>query len=473
MKTCPGCSRSVADVIGQCPFCRHVFAGPVNDKPMLDPELISAAIAAEREEADSGRSALLQALLLLLALPVIVPSLIWFWIGAKRWGRIDWVLLAVSGGALTLFALGSSYALALMLIADAAAGALFVMRYGKLDDGIFLGYSNAVALPLILAGVLAAFGTFAFMPVAAISQLMRLYSLEDTVTVKQLVSGSAPAAPRPVRLEGATLAPTGRFAEVSDAKGAVRLVRAAALEPIAVTAPKHLWERREELVGSIVRLDAPAASETFVRTAVPMQKEVGGPKLADAGTRVYGLLPDAQDRVWVASEPVTGNADEVAKQLATRRERFGTLVVTHADPEMARAWSQRHGARPLPAMAVAVVPGAATGGAADPTAPTYAPVEDTGGQLWVYYPAGAPIGPTGSISGIFEVYSERVSRLAAAAGSPGRGPHRLVAAMTRDDFARAAGLHARVTGGTLPAGLAVLGLAALLALAGLIAALRE
>lgn len=469
MKTCPQCSHSIADVIGQCPFCRHVWPAE-GGKPMVDAELIAAAMAAERAEARIGGGALFRTFLLLLALPVLVPTLLWFWIGARRWGRVDWLLLAVTGGVLTLFALGSPYSLAAMLVADAAAAMLFVLRYAKLDEGIFLGYSNVVALPLIFAGLLGAWGVFVQLPVGPLVQLARLHGPVRAAKAADLTGRGAPATPCPVRLENTAVAAAGRIA-VLVAGGKKQLVRATATRLVEVAAPKELWERREQLAGAIVELAVPPAAGAFVRTRVTIRKSAGGSLETDPHTRHHALLPGTGDRVWIAGHPVGPGGEGHARELETPGPRTGLLVISYGDAELAKAWSAKHGSRPLPDMAVTVMPGVAPGPESDPSRPAYLPVEGTGEELWAYLPYGTIGDGLRRVVGILEDSGERVELLRAAL--PGGGPVRVISAMPVDEFVKASGLIDRISGQGLGSGLALLCVAGGLALIGLIASLRE
>jgi len=119
-------------------------------------------------------SQVVDSLLFVMALPIVVPSLMMTFAQAKRWGRIPLAIMAFDALLLIGIAVslnlnwGAGKPLAVTLLIPAAlgstiaAGALMARRAvaRRLDDGIFLGYSNLVAMLLIGGGTALGIGGF-------------------------------------------------------------------------------------------------------------------------------------------------------------------------------------------------------------------------------------------------------------------------------------------------------------------------
>lgn len=177
---CPSCKAEGPDGAAECAGCGLIFAkwkareeqkaapAPLPASPPHSPVLLSpvAQLAIDLIEEEARRKAPRpgDAWLLLLAFPIVVPALIVNWFMAQRWGRLDAWMIFLDGFVFTLFSLRSPRMLAAILLAWAAAIALWFRRRQKLDYGIFLGYSNAVAYPLIFGGLLAGVGLFWLVP---------------------------------------------------------------------------------------------------------------------------------------------------------------------------------------------------------------------------------------------------------------------------------------------------------------------
>ncbi len=138
-------------------------------------------IVFEREPA-KGMPVWLHALLLLGALPLLVPALLISRVQAKSWGRIPMAMLAWDAVVLLIAVVALPRLAPLWLLAGVCTGILAVRRSLELktQHGIFLGYSNLVASLLMLAGVLSVFGLLSAVGARAVGQAlqkdpMRLY----------------------------------------------------------------------------------------------------------------------------------------------------------------------------------------------------------------------------------------------------------------------------------------------------------
>lgn len=446
MKTCPGCSKSIADVMGQCPFCRHIFPAEEGAKPVIDPALIAAALAAESTHG-TVRLSLAQAALLALALPVVVPSLIWCWIGAKRWGRVDWLFLALTGLVVTAFSLHSTLLLTLTLIADVAAAALFVMRYEKLDHGIFLGYSNAIAMLLILGGLLFGGALTLGLPFGALVSTLNLYALELPVRPSEFVKDALPPAPAPVRLEQPRIGEDGIY-EKTPTGFALRGGTGRELAD-----PGILWRQRDEFAGRPVHLSNPTAAwQTFE------------PGLLDSSGRAVGVLDGTEGRVWIAAE-----TRDALKQEAPRA---GILRIVNTNTNLARAWTKLGLKLPMPFMIVLLEP--VTGPPPDPAAETYVAVHGSEGRAWLKFPFGFTGELPASVHGVLEPTWPVPPFVAHREQQPGRaGLARVIAVGSRTTYLARSPLGRALREGVTAGGMLALALGACLMAGGVLCAVRE
>jgi len=119
----------------------------------ISPELMQAVIAESKQKADRYRKLRQwQHLFLILSLPVIVPSLMINYAMAKRWGSVDFLLINIDAIILTALASHSPVLLPMMIVAWISSIMLWLVRRNQLAGGIFLGYSNGVAMCLIFGG---------------------------------------------------------------------------------------------------------------------------------------------------------------------------------------------------------------------------------------------------------------------------------------------------------------------------------
>lgn len=157
---CEACGRPkspIASVV--CPHC----AGGGIQRIQVSEE------TARRMKADRSRWAWpkpLRAAVFMLAFPVTVPSLVIHWWFAKRWGRIPYVSIMVDGFVMLLFCLAHPMLTVLFVVSLGSTVALLIRAtvQRRADTGIFLGYSNMVALPLVFGGILCGVGALLGLP---------------------------------------------------------------------------------------------------------------------------------------------------------------------------------------------------------------------------------------------------------------------------------------------------------------------
>lgn len=185
--------------------------------------------------------------LLVLALPALVPGLVLTFIMAKRWGRVPFAMLAADAGILLLFCLPYPRLFPVVAISLAAAAVLYLSRMaqGRMPHGIVLGYSNLVALAIILGGALTALGGVFGLP----RSVHRFLGQSGSTNVSALAL----------------------------AEGRVPLGK-----QVEVTSSQLLWERRLLWNGS--SFHRPPASGTDTESWAPFMEGKGGAWLAVPGT---------------------------------------------------------------------------------------------------------------------------------------------------------------------------------------------
>ncbi|MBI4859241.1 MAG: hypothetical protein HY815_03070 [Candidatus Riflebacteria bacterium] len=428
MKSCPACGFQQADTIRRCARCNADLPAGAADSagpgaaPRVDPEVLGLIMAEHARGNEAARWLLLEPVLLVLSLPILVPSLLINWLMAKRWGRIDWFLLAIDGAVLLLLSLGSPVFFLLMLVAAAASSALFVIRYPKLDQGIFLGYSDSVAWRLQLGGTLIIIGLATGIPWAAVNMAVRFVRSPAVETVESLTRGFGhDHRLRPVSLEDPSLDPAEAVFEI-ETPGGPQLVGRLPGSTVKLSSAGELWKQREDLLGCSVELPVSLPTDpTFERTAVETVTVKEGPRAVDRSRRLYVPVPRTGGRVWVVSEPLTGDADPVRKALASRKVHTGVPVIVFADKELGRQFPRPDG-KPLPYMGVALMPSSA------PVAPvkaplwSYLPLGKGQTALWGAFPGPVPVNLEPPLAGILESSGKTNDRLAGYIRERGAAP---------------------------------------------------
>jgi hypothetical protein len=332
---------------------------------------IAAALALDT--APPGDTLGLERFLLLLAIPVVAPSLLLAFLTARRWGRIDALVIAVDGLIVLLASLHAWLTTLISAVALIATGGLYVLRRQKLPYGIFLGFDNATAMAVI--GGAAFFALGALPVVGAVADALNpapratLHALQgDRVHADVEVTLDAPPDWNHVLYSRG-----GGFTPDSD--GIAKILD-----------PMELWNQREELGGRrvILALLAPPQSGGLCLSveAGPTEQNLE----RDVHTRLYAPIERTGGRVWIASGPIASEGDPAAVALLAAKQVSGTLLVFRSDAAQARWFKTRTGIDLHYLNVVLVADGAPAheGSAVE----TWAPVADTGWRVWARWPAG-------------------------------------------------------------------------------------
>jgi hypothetical protein len=366
--TCTRCGQLYAASMASCPACKAPNPTPVADLA-LQARLAEAPLEAHAMELRASRTLRVVTLVLFaFSLLTVVPALLVMRLMAKRWGRVDFVLIAVDIVILTLASYGTRMFWPVAISAVSSV-AVYVLRYRHLERGIALGYSDAVITPAMISGALL-LGTALYLG----------------------LSGSVSAhldrvLPRSLDAEALHRLPEGAVASV--VPGEIRWdealrcgTRCTAVEPRPLSA-SEISSRREELLGSrVVLAESAPLSPTFVREGLGYRLDGDG---SDADHRdrrrlVHGVATRTvgRDAVWVAAPSGTATRD-------------GLLVYAVSDAAFARRWSAERGSQPLQVLALTVLVGAETDAAR--ATERWAPL-DAEGRVWVAVPEGASTLPT-------------------------------------------------------------------------------
>lgn len=157
----------------------------------------------------------IRAIIFLLSFPVVVPSLMTHWLMAKRWGRIPLPSILFDGFVLLLFCMLYPVLWTFVLLSMAATAVLFIraVARGRAESGIFLGYSNMVAMPLILGGLLVIVGVIGATP-AGTFRKASLSEVDPTAyNVSDMLDEGVPI-PKKVRIRDAALRTNDRVREI-------------------------------------------------------------------------------------------------------------------------------------------------------------------------------------------------------------------------------------------------------------------
>ncbi|MBI4859870.1 MAG: hypothetical protein HY815_06355 [Candidatus Riflebacteria bacterium] len=406
MKRCGECGFDQADTMVHCVQCGHRLEGaPAPPDPKELGVMLTAALSQAAQPPSTGY---LQPFLLVVALPVVVPALILGWLVAGRWGRRDGTVLAAVTLALLVGTVPWPPLCVTLLLAALASGLLLALRQSRLDGGMVLGYSSAVAWRLVASGALLGIGVGTLVPWGAAARIASLLWRVDPESVASLASPGAAAGPRAVRIDGPAVdrsrilvrvdLPTGP-AVVDPDRGA----------PVRIEDPGDLWTRRQELLGRWIYLTrAPVVDRTYERSTVELIRARGGFKEVDRVRRIHAPVAASGGRVWLVSEPVV--AGDAAVRQFVDRSLTGLLVHLCSDPELRRSYAMHH-KDPLPQLMVGLLAGR------PPPMPvaleSYMPFQGVGDALWAAFPGALP-GPLGTtMLGVYETGGPTVARLLA------------------------------------------------------------
>jgi hypothetical protein len=315
------------------------------------------------------RRRLLEVVLFALALPTLVPSLLVMRLMAKRWGRVDFLLVAAD--LLVICVIASPTPMFVpALLSSAAAGAVFIMRYPRAAQGIVLGFPGSVIHPAMLGGAL------------VLGSLGYLQSWDGLGRHLQR------ALPPRVDARGLRALPTGSVARVRvaalDQEHPIFCDRGRCVDHdprVAVEVPAaEVQGRAASLLGGLVRVPGCSPERAFMRDGFLHRTTTAttAPATTDVGLRLHAPVAGTQARLWIASEP--------GAAALPSGDCEGLLVVAQHDQAFAREWSLAWGRRPLPAFALTILSGAGV----PPDLERWLPLRGGHRRAWVALPASAP-----------------------------------------------------------------------------------
>lgn len=363
--TCQGCGKGYEATLGRCPFCNRPNPAPVKDAE-LDRKLFTAGAAdlAARQRA-SKRLRLATVVLLALALPTVVPALLVNFLMAKRWGRVDFLIIGVDLLVICLIA-SQSMLFVPALISAAAAAAVFILRHAHREEGIALGFPALVMTPAMAGGALL-LGSFAVLGsragLAPTIERLRPPRLDRDVAAAALEGQEVLVRGDDLDWEQVVYCTPDRCSD-QDPSEAVELGAA------------EIMARRDELLGSAVTLAGEARpAATFDRAGMSVRATASSPATPDPAPRQHGLVPGTHAKLWIASAPggVLGAGPY-----------SGRLVYVENDAEFARRYQASGQADPLPMLALTIVAGEGveTGSGVE----AWSPLVGAGDRVWVALP---------------------------------------------------------------------------------------
>jgi hypothetical protein len=381
-----------------------------NNPKQLDDEAIFKALSQDNKPKLSNFP--LEIILLILSLPVVVPSLIINWLMAKRWGRIDFILIAVDGFILLLFCLRSPIFTFFIVLAMIASSLLYIIRHDKLPYGIFLGYSDAVAWKLIVGGIIYGIGFFGFLPWGQFDDIYTLMTSRLDVPTRT-VTDNRVAKYVTVTLTDGKIDWEKRIYLLRSPDGPYFASYISGKE-ITVKDPGDFWEKRKELLGTKVTYKHVVLSlDTYKRDVYDIQLSEKGKKETVRDTRVFSPVRESKGRLWIASAPLKSDQDKEGSEFCKRTSHSGTLVKIYNESNMGRWFYSRY-AMSLPYIGVAILPDAETPQQPTPMVnviQTWVPVKDTRQGLWMVYPGELTSQPPTPLKGVLENFSSDGEKL--------------------------------------------------------------
>lgn len=342
-------------------------------------------------------------ILLFFSLPVIVPSLLINWFFAKRWGRVDFIIIAIDGFVLLFLTMRSPMFFMLTLFAIITSCVLCFIRHNKLKYGIFLGYSNSVANRLMIGGVLFLIGFWGFFPWGPLNQLAGCLSFENKYKTVELISNRLKYSSKIFITDGKPIWDKKLY--LCDFNGTMKFSPFLPGEEITVTEPSKLWEDVDELIGQRVNLTYMISSNNVIsRTGFEYQLINDGKKLYDNNTRFFALVPETEGRVWVISEKILSSTDPEISKFYERMSFKGTVVKYFCDKDQAR-WYYSKTYKNMPYMGVTILPDSQI--EEKPinykVISTWVPLENSSDEIWAVFPGEKKPDKTGDkIRGFYE-----------------------------------------------------------------------
>lgn len=339
-----------------------------------------------------------ESLLFIISFPVLIPSLIIMFIMAKRWGHVDIYLILIDGLIFTGLACLSSYTLGgVIFICWVASIILYWLRRDRKEYGIFLGYSNLVALLLIFGGSLAIGGFIATAPLQQIKRWNTIRKDAGQVTLKKALDHALPLE-RTIRFSDAHLDWSKMtYRQKFDGKWQFK-PKSDLPEPLSSYTTgdlKKLWAQRDLMDGKEVQLtDVKLAAFANQRHRVEIV-DGKGKKTIETPSLYFWLLDESDMRVWlVTKEPLKSG---IVSAHGTARIIYNDAATGQA---LTAALKQN-----MPYMGIAIFDGEKSPPPPPPPKPeaeeVWVPVAESKDAFWVRFPEGKIPDRSEAAQGIF------------------------------------------------------------------------
>lgn len=357
-----------------------------------NPDLaLAQALAAEPKTDRADERARWESLLFLLSFPVLIPSLAFMWLTAKRWGHIDIYLIVVDGLVLTVItSFMSPWLGGVMLVAWIASVFLYWLRRDRQRLGIFLGYSNLVCLPLIFGGTLAIGGLIAVWPWKAYARLQTIQRAPIVVPVARTENQAVPfertlvLSDEQLDLENTVLRQKvgGQWKFV--------LRRDQERTRFSPDQVRSVWQKIGPLAGHEIELtDVVLAGFSIIRDSVVLAEGPSKRTLA-VPQHTFALVENSDARLWIVSAraPAPG---------ATIR---GVLHAINQDSATGAAYAAAKRGN-LPLLVGAVFADEQAAPAKPELQEIWVPTKKSGGAFWIRFPDGVEPPTDAAARGIY------------------------------------------------------------------------
>lgn len=416
---CGRCGRPVAAQAKACLICGAPNTG--DGAPIDTPEDVEAAreIAAETarklKAADLLRIA--EALLFVLAVPVLLPGFAITALMVRRWGRVPLSLVVVEGVLLTgLSYLGfesgdgplAGLVFPLLLLSCFACAGLFVLRSwkGKLQGGMLLGYSGLVTL-LMMVG-----GGFLYAGAGLVVHRARAANFLPVVSDVPLTLSPADALRRPERLVHLIL----QDARLDVEKAARRVVGggidvycaagAEGEEPRPAEAI-DLFQQASTLLGTRVQLSGALTPGQGKWIADEWREQIRSAGAGGQGRYWCRAAGTGSDVVFQSTIRVPADDPRTMLELLQPEDPVGFLAEIPGELLESTNGLDVRGRQPGQAKGLVLIPEASP-------SRWCAPVEGTSGALWVLAEGELPPAEGAPLQGVLEWPEEGAGRALAA-----------------------------------------------------------